>query len=1020
MLSFEYEGALSLMIRNPSPMSYFYILSHPIISTTLGFRFTKYYNLSLSSDMRRTENWFRSNLYAEGEMGDVEIFVSLLFGEAKKYNSFIRDNGLIEKKSEAMEFYTKDFLESPKFYVPAIFRSPESSEEVYNAVIMKCFASGVIKSFSFDTSSKMYASGVYILKTPCLSVRMKTGNGTSRKYKCSLTRLLTDCENESLPADFQDFHKLFPQRAVYDTIIQKMENAVSDNYDRRNSRRLRTINFNRNDLLFECSLIECIKTCWFNVKNKFVKNAVSIACFTRYKEIIPWLTDDAKETFNLFKEIHGDVSVIDFYNSLSMYEVKDQLIKVLHRGPDKSNSTSMLCSFLSYQYSNKTRLILQSQKRNRMSQTASFDKTIVKIMGSPPYAMQEKIFCSLSTLDTSNINCVTLQDKLLSTLALSHKILKGSRSKLLTSEERDILMESIKETKQPSAYWINPQQIKSGKFTADGVLMITIGSLKTYFHVRDKYLIKVVCNNEKLLKTYKLDVKKLTSRNLKGMEMNMSSNSRFVKYDLDSGDINYSKGVPLLVIDSLEYDPSVTLKMSFDVQRARFEMTLLTFRDSMHDVISHDVINYYPSTESVDIIQTAPDVIKECVIKEIEKDVTRESEKLKHLRLSKSSSQDIKFQREVVNNLQTLIAIEPSICSSWVLDSVVDEKLFSIYFNLRKHDDDFRAWFEKSLVKSLQLTSQFPKPCFYAVELIQTASADMPSLQYLDDIDYYDVFVNQMVVADVDLSDIVNKDFVQEDYNMSLSEMDDTTSSIGLLSAVGSRIKARNLNLQTSSRFYESVIKTNISIYRPENPISNWKSIPLQMHESEEEIVMFISEIFRSRGLPKEPRIDRQAHVHESSKEYIEVTSLFESGDGYDIIDVSQLITKLDDEDGKLLCEALCKLALRKIASMLEIAFNKKDISSQSFNVCLTQDDYTVIYDASSFDSAIINFCEKTLHRFRRGTRDITPKTEKILNTLIEIHKWDFDDILDYCLSLDITCEILLQSIDRFIDKMNP
>jgi len=1017
MLRIELEGAIALMLRNPSPMSYFYILSHPIISTTLGFRFTKYYNLKMMPEMRRTENWFRNNLYAEGEMGDIEIFVSLLFGEAKKYKDFIRKNELVSKKIEAIDFYTKDFLNPQVGYIPAIFRSPESPSEVYNSVILKCFTPGVIKTFSFDTSSKMYASGVYVLKTACLSVRTKKLDGSSEKYKCSLTKLLTDCDRQSLDADFEDFKKFFPQHLTYESIMLKMMNAQPDNYDRRNSRKIRSINFNRSDLMFECSLIESIKTAWYNVKNKFVKKAVALSCFSKYMKMIDWLRDSALESWRVYKSMYGDVNVLDFYNNLSMYEVKDQIIKVLHRGPDKSNSNSMLCSFLSYSYSNRNRLILQGVVKGRSSQTATFDKTIIKVLGSSPYGMGEKIMCVLSTTNSLMENCVTQQDKLLSTLSLANGFLDGRSSKLLSDYERDIIFDRIRDTKQPAAYWINPQQVKQGKFTSDGVLMITISSLKVYYHIRNNYLVKVTTNSEKMLRSNKTEIVKLTSHHLKGIIAD-TRKPPAMRYDLGTAEVGFINGVPFSTVDGLEYDPKVTLKLSFNTEKARFELKVITFRDTMHNILSHDIVNYYPSTEDGDLIAGIGEKISSTIECEIDNDLARERVILRELRLSKADSKRISEQMKVIDNFLTLKVTEPKINHCWLTDTVIDEKIFAMHFAIRKKEEDFLSWFDKSLVKTLQLTSQYPKSCFYSVELIRTAEQEAPQMQYFEDCDFDDIFNFQLVNADVDISDMIPEGFSTTDYATSMSEMDETTSSIGLLSAVGSRVKARNLNLQTSSRFYDSVIKNNILKFRIDTPLCNWKSIPLQMQDSKDELVKHISELFRSRGLPKEPRVNDKREEDPEVREVIDMDSLLESGTGGNLIDIQGLINLLEDEDGRILCESSCKLFIRKISSILDIAFNTSDLKRQTFDVMLTHDDYTVVYNAAESDSAVLSFAERLILLSKKGERSLTDKTKRIITTLIELHSWDFDDVKSYSMNFVTSYEIISERLSALISSM--
>jgi len=274
------------LLTKPHPSLGYFVWEPEAFCGILGYDFAHYIAITRDPKLSSVENWLITKEGAEiSELGKPTITTTLAIGDSKKYLDFIKSINIPKNWREIEEKTNHELL----------FRRARTDEETLFNIYKKALTPSSAEAFSFQTSSKLHASAVYILNTPSVSVTERKLREKGELTKFSLYGLIKTKVELGLPMDRSMINFIFPDHDLYETVLTDVGDISSSFI----SRRLSYVRANRYAVLTmpkipfsaSVSLLNVVKRRWFSLDTAGSATEHRQA-FEVYQQMFPWLADN--------------------------------------------------------------------------------------------------------------------------------------------------------------------------------------------------------------------------------------------------------------------------------------------------------------------------------------------------------------------------------------------------------------------------------------------------------------------------------------------------------------------------------------------------------------------------------------------------------------------------------------------------------------------------------------------------------------------------------------------------------
>jgi hypothetical protein len=505
------------------PIGWFYFLSNEKISTTLGYQFTKYWNLRQFVETRKCEVLSRKSLIGEtSDIGGKSYNVKMRVGDSHKYYKFINE----EIKVDIEEIENK-IKENPEF----MFRQSNYIEEEKMKIVAKAHAPGAEKSFSFDSGSKQHSMASYISNKPCITVSTK-----EEKFKCSLA-YLTDYLIYKISymddSDFQYSYAQFPQMDLYNNLLDRLEKLVPVNNTLRNRRIKMKIRLPKTKIENLSPLKEVLGTLWFDLSLR-TSRAMYQMSLESYRIEFTWIRETFEESLRSFIESFGEISIMEFISFILNSEERDPTVEFLIPGRKKVGAINTLIECFSKNYGRRLMLTrIDRRKHIRTVGDENTPETLAQALqneldliettlarGKTLYNEHSRKLVmrvamdnqTLVSLDDLNDDLVSKIDKKSIPLLLMTCVEKMKTTKLLDSQK---LVNLYKRLNMGMLAWYKQAQKKIGnKYVGDGLVDVVLPTASFTLRIRDDTVLEIFASQKGKVNYYSTELCTLITKTL--------------------------------------------------------------------------------------------------------------------------------------------------------------------------------------------------------------------------------------------------------------------------------------------------------------------------------------------------------------------------------------------------------------------------------------------------------------------------------------------------------------------------
>jgi len=325
------EGLMELK----SPMVWFYLLSHHIIGTSLGFQLTRYVNCVEFEECRRSEFLSRRNICADNISGiTFDYHTTIPIGFGFNYKKFLSENGIMSNEDIEQRLQGQEDL---------LFRQAENREECVMKIHLKARNQSVAKAFSFSSSSKQHSLAAYMISKP--SITLRTGTNT---YKMSLPAIIENYKI-SLSDEVELSKDIFPQKLLYDRLLNELEKRSTLPSYQRLRKYLLKIRVPKMNSVAQVPLTKVVMKKWFGMAVRYPKYLVDLS-YNRYKAELSWLRESFGESYEEFKNTVGISEIVNFAEYIKRFDPSTTTVVFMHSGKILNGIESNLISSFSRNY----------------------------------------------------------------------------------------------------------------------------------------------------------------------------------------------------------------------------------------------------------------------------------------------------------------------------------------------------------------------------------------------------------------------------------------------------------------------------------------------------------------------------------------------------------------------------------------------------------------------------------------------------------------------------------------------
>jgi hypothetical protein len=327
------------LMKNPHPSGAYFFCEPTLACGLLGQNFAFY------NSMMRNEHVLRLHmnlLLSEGveldELAQVKSKLFLMFGQMKKYREFLDRNNFSREK--ILECFRADPIQ--------FITNPTTREGLIGRIMLKMSDSSISESFTFQTDSKLHASGVYIITSDCLKVINRVEDTTNTEYM-SLIRYVNELKPWEGEIDSSSVTVAFPMRTIYDEFIRDLDN-IRVKVDSRVGRVITKSIIGRTKNIMKImipkiasetpvTLKKAIMRLWFHMPDS-PSETVSRSVLCHYQKTFPWLRDTLNDTLNSggqFNQENGP-SLLRFIDSLDSSNKTVRVVTMARSGLGRVNS----------------------------------------------------------------------------------------------------------------------------------------------------------------------------------------------------------------------------------------------------------------------------------------------------------------------------------------------------------------------------------------------------------------------------------------------------------------------------------------------------------------------------------------------------------------------------------------------------------------------------------------------------------------------------------------------------------
>jgi len=571
------------------PIAWFYFLSNPLTSTTLGYQYTKYWNLKKFKYTRIAEVLSRKSMIGESsDIGGRSYSVKMRVGDSHKYNSFIKED--IKVSKEVVESMIK---ENPEI----MFSSSSSVEAERLKILAKAHAPGAEKSFSFDSGSKQHSMASYIASKPCITVACK-----DEKFKCSLA-FLTDYLIQKMvsmtDADFSFTYAQFPQMDLYERLEMRLSELTKIPFGGK-LRKIKTkIRLPKAKLENLSPLKHVLATLWFGQEMRGSRSMFNLS-LDSYRTEFPWIRDTFEQSFIEFELTFGSITILEFVSFLLNNEEREPTIEFLHSGRKKNGALNTLVECLSKNYS-RVEILAKVDRRKKIREEQGLVNESSEIAANIQLKLDEietllaraktisstqerKLLCSWALEKQNLITLEEISEDILS------RIERKSQSLLMisciqkiigepTDRQLDIIKSLYRRMNQGMLIWYKQEQRKiQNKYIGDALIDVLLPTANFTLRIKeDNILTEIFASQKGKVNFYSHELAGLISKSLKVITRPNSKEDDYIKtasFEVIGASGRYRensrKGTPILpmtkeVIGSGDIEFTIDLNKSGDL-----------------------------------------------------------------------------------------------------------------------------------------------------------------------------------------------------------------------------------------------------------------------------------------------------------------------------------------------------------------------------------------------------------------------------------------------------------------------
>lgn len=525
----EFVKLLSDIDELKSPSIGYFPFSHSLIGPSLGYHFTKWFNMKTHKIARSVDYVTKKKMFGVLQSdGSHSFFYSFPIGNAKNYGKFIDRLGFDRDEISA------EIEKDPSIY----FSNIDGINDDIFRIKLKALGRGASKSFSFNSPAKQHASTAYILTRPSITC----GFNGEELIKMTLPALIMRIKNTITMSKTN--LSLETNNDFYERVTKDVDRYIL----KRSSDNKRKImsSIKLDDNLQLCSLREVVQKMWFSMeiwKPKFVYMRSVI----HYRSKFLWLKDTYKESFDYYRKNIGEIDHLSFCEGINNVSNKPKTCSFLHHGRQKMGKTEQLieCIVSSARVgclATKIQELYSSRdKIDRLKNDLSrIESLLYKLSTAPPLNSRTECIKEALRLGTKiNLNdCLnyetveqlTSREKQLFFIVSATYLTETSKL-----QNRDLEKSNLVEMMNlgTQSYYIQEQEKVDDKYVGFGVIGLRINDLRARLYVSDDNIDLILINDYEKFKRYRRDfIRECTRIGLTQCQSDFSDYGNALRFNL--------------------------------------------------------------------------------------------------------------------------------------------------------------------------------------------------------------------------------------------------------------------------------------------------------------------------------------------------------------------------------------------------------------------------------------------------------------------------------------------------------